>query len=175
MIARLNGVIAVMLLILMPAIPVHADKLTEANMTEKDYKEITNTESSKPGERAIEKPLEIHDLSDANVQGVKDAHGVKVIKGGDWKALSPKDRDKRMRELYKSMTPGTFYMIEVPSGNVWAIPEDDYFKVKKDQTIHRWTYAEEAKLPKAVKRDPLDQQQDRRTNDPGTLRLDFKF
>ena len=161
MIARLSGVIAVSLLILLPALPVDTDKLTEANMTEKDYKEITKMESSKPGEQAVERPLEIHDLSDANVQGVKDAHGVKVIKGKDWKDLSPKDRDKRMRELYKSMAPGTFIVIEVPSGNVWAMPQDDYFKLKKDQIIRRWTFAEEEKLPKAVKRDPAAAHSDR--------------
>ncbi|HVO00586.1 MAG TPA: hypothetical protein VMT54_00205 [Candidatus Cybelea sp.] len=140
-----------------------ADKLTEQNMTQKDYKDITNTETSIPGQTRAEPPLEIHDLSDANAQGVKDAHGVKVVKGKDWKALSPKDRDKRMRDLMKALKPGTFFFIEVPSGNVWAIDSDAYFKLKEDKIIHRWSYEEMEKLPKAVRGDASNRPEIRRS------------
>jgi hypothetical protein len=163
-----NLLAAVCLMSLLSTSPADADgKLTEQTMTQKDYKEITKTETSVPGERAIEKPLEVHDFSGTAEQGVKDAHGVKVIKGKDWKSLSPKDRDARMRALMKTMAPGTFYMIEVPSGNVWAIDEDSYFKLKQDKTIHRWTYDEETKLPVSVRSRPdnLQNHGDRRDQD----------
>jgi hypothetical protein len=159
---RAGSVIAAFLLFAaLPAAPAGADKLTEENMTAKDFKDITSTESSVPGEYRIEPPLEVHDFSTATEQAVKDAHGVRVIRGRDWKRLSPMDRDKRMRELRKTMQRGTFFMIEVPSGNVWAIDADEYFKLKDASTIHRWTYEQQEKLPKAVKRDPGTSQSDR--------------
>src|SRR6185312_16213155 len=95
---------ALMAMLLAMTAQASADKLTEANMTKKDYDEITNTESSVPGERPTEPPLEVHDLSDAGVNAVKEeAHGVKLIKGRDWKNLSPRDRDQRIREIKKTL------------------------------------------------------------------------
>jgi len=141
--------------------PGWADRLTEADMTAKDFHDITDTETSVSGELRIEPPLEVHDLSEANQQAVKDAHGVKVIKGKEWKKLSPQERDVRMRELRRTMTPSTFFIIEVPSGNVWALDSEEFFRLKEAGSLHRWTYEEQEALPKAVKRDAATSQSDR--------------
>ena len=139
-----------------------ADKLTEANMTKSDYDEITKTESSVPGERPTEPPLEVHDLNDAAQQAVKDqAHGTKLIRGREWKSLSPQDRDKRIRELKKVLAANNLLIIEVPSGNVWSLDRETYYRLKRDNTVHRWDYDEVEKLPKTVKRDPASSHSDR--------------
>lgn len=151
-----------------------ADKLTEANMTKKDFDELTKTETSVPGQRETEPPLEVHNLSDANAQAVKDAHGVKLIKGKDWKNLSPQDRDKTLRDLKKTLAANNLLFIEVPSGNVWSFDRETYYRFKRDGTIHRWDYDEIEKLPKAVKRDPLNPQEDRRTGGPIERLLDLE-
>jgi hypothetical protein len=155
------SVFAALLLVLAPT--ASADKLTEANMTEKDFKEITKIESSVPGveAKAIDAPLPVHDFSAANEKAVTDAHGVKVIKGKDWKALSPKDRDKRMRALRETSKRSILFRIEVPSGNVWAIDVEDYTKLTRDGDVRVWLVEEQEKLPKAVKRDPSSSHSDR--------------
>jgi len=132
--------------------------VTEQNMTQKDYKDLNKTETSIPGQLPSEPPLEVHNFDHATDQAVRDAHGVKIIKGKDWKALSPTDRDKRLRELRKVRAAGTFFMIEIPSGNVWVIDSDTYFKLKQDKVIHRWTYDEVSKLPVSVRPTPLEGQ-----------------
>jgi len=131
----------------------YADKLTESNMTQKDFKDLTETKSSVSGRSAIEKPFEMHDFSEATADAVKEAHGVRVVKGRDWKTMTPEQRDARMRELDRTMEEATFFLIEVPSGNVWVIGQEEYFKLKESNIIHRWSWAEKEKLPKAVKRD----------------------
>jgi len=146
--------ITFLLLTVPVGVAAHADKLTEANMTEKDFKEITHTESSEPGASRYPPPEAVHNFSDANEQAVKDAHGAKVVKGRDWKTMSPKDRDKKMGEFKKTMKYATQYVIEVPSGDVWAIDETEYTKLINSKDLKRWTKEEQEKLPKAVKRGP---------------------
>lgn len=139
-----------------------ADKLTEANMTKNDFDAITKTESSVPGERETEPPLEVHDLSGAGEAAVKEqGHGVKLIKGKDWKNLSPKDRDAKLRDLKKVLASNNLLIIEVPSGNVWSCDRETYYKLKRDKLVLRWDYDQIDKLPKAVKRAPASTQSDK--------------
>ena len=173
--ARLARAVALSILLVAATASAQADKLTEANMTQKDYDDITASETSIPGQVKAEPPFPVHDFSDANEKAVKDAHGVRLIKGKEWRKLSPTERDKTMRDFYKTMKPSTFYVLEVPSGNLWAIDMDEYFKLKKSGEIRRWAYGEKEKLPKAVKANSGNGQEDRRNDGPIKLGTSFEF
>src|SRR5262245_33394118 len=103
-----------------------ADNLTDQNMTQNDYHDITNTYSSVEGEMPAELPNVVHDFSDANQKAVTDAGGKRLIKGKAWKKMSATERDKALRNLDSNLDTSTYLMIEVPSGNVWAISANSY-------------------------------------------------
>jgi len=155
-------ILAVFLVTAAVAPMARADRLTEENMTRRDFNTITETESSVSGERAVEKPFEVHDFSEATENAVKEAHGVRVVKGKDWKKMTPQERDARMRELDRSMAASTFFMVEVPSGNVWAIDQAEYFRLREANSIHRWSQEEIERLPRTVPRDKKVSQSDKR-------------
>lgn len=126
-------------------------KLAEKDMTKADYDKLTETKSSDPAD-AKPVPLQpIHDMTNSGVKDAKSNGAVKLIKGKDWKDLSPKDRDKRLRDLKKPLKPTTIIVIEIPSGNVWAVDPDQYALFKIVQVMTEWTKEEQEKLPKAVK------------------------
>ena len=146
------------------------DKLTEQNMTQKDYDEITKVDLAGVGKPA---PDPVHDLTDAGVKAVKEAGGVRVLKGKDWKKMSPAERGQAIKNIYSTSPDGSGIFIEVPSGNVWII---DYrkaaWKLRRDKLILPWETAEKEALPKTVKGDAGNGQEDRR----GTIKLmDLKF
>lgn len=160
---RAGGVIAAFLLFAaLPAAPAGADKLTEENMTAKDYETITKTEESEAGKGIALPPAPVHDFNAADVKALKDAHAVKVIKGKDWKKMTPKERDKALRGAYgATLGRNSALFIEVPSGNVWAIPAEARAKLEGDRNFRPWTPEEKERLPKAVKRDPGTSHSDR--------------
>jgi len=144
-------------------------------MTKEDYDNLTKMEKSDPSGPGIGGPTPIHDLSDANTQAVKDAHGVKVIKGKDWKRMSPKERDKHIREVMDKMSG--MIVVKVPSGNVWVIPIEDFNKLLRDQDVRIWATPEVEKLPKSVRTDPMDRDNHRGGNEPfnGSIRVEFRL
>jgi hypothetical protein len=174
---RLRGLTQIVLIIGMIAFPVeiaHAGgDVTEKDMTEKDFKEITKTESSDPAQAKPEPVEAVHDFGPFGTVVVKESHGLKVVKGKDWKTLSPKERDKRLRKLKETAAPGAVLVIEVPSGNVWLIDEKTYTKLKRDKDIREWTDEEKAAMPKAVKADTSGPHQDTRNGGPIDLFRDF--
>jgi len=141
-------------------LPCWADKLVESNMSKADYKDITKTESSEAGKDPASF-VKTHDLSDTEATAAKDAGAAKILKGKDWKAKSPKERDKFIRDFRETAPFGISIAVEVPSGNVWAVPLSAAAKLVEDKVFRLWQDAEVEKLPAAVKRDPLSTQSDR--------------
>jgi len=148
------------LFVFMPGLAVRADKLTEANMTQQDFHDLTEMESSEPGESAST-IVKTHDFSDATEQAVKEAKGVRVVKGKEWRSMTPKQRDERVRGLRKTLSKEVELVLEVPSGNVWAIDSKELHKMDDSKTVRIWEGDEVEKLPKSVRRDPATSHSDR--------------
>jgi hypothetical protein len=154
--------------------PAMADgKLTEQNMTQRDYQRLTETTSSVEGEPAAEAPRPVHNLSEADEKAVKDEGGVKVIPGKDWKSETPEQRDAHIRRIRATMQEGARLVVSVPKGDVWLIPgvetdeRDEGFENYKfvlliiRNVLRPWTEAERAALPRAVARDKSVSQSDK--------------
>ena len=78
---------------------------------------------------------------------------VRVIRGRDWKRLSPEEREARIRELRETM-PAVSLMLIVPAGDLWAIPPGEnnanFQDIVNRKTIRLWTPEEKAAMPVAV-------------------------
>jgi len=173
--ARFAAVILAAGLVLATADVSQADKLTEQNMTQKDFDEITKIDTTGPGQANV-KPLgPIHDLNDAELQTMKAAHGVKLIKGKQWKKMSPAERGKAIRDLSSKIGKDTALVIEVPSGNVWSLDAARYVQMDQGKSIRPWHESERQALPKAVKADPVLKQEDRRNDSTVRIGTAFKF
>lgn len=122
-------------------------KLTEKNMSKKDYDDIIKTESSIPNEEATTTPGVIHNLDDDNEQILKDVNGVRVIKGKDWKAMTPEQRDARLRALKELRPVDSIFVIEVPSGHVWVIEASVALELLDEGVLREWTVKEQNALP----------------------------
>ncbi|MBL8707884.1 MAG: hypothetical protein JNL25_01710 [Rhodospirillaceae bacterium] len=142
-------------------------KLTAENMSKKDYDDITKTESSVPGEEPTSAPSDVHNLDKDKEQKLKDANGVRLIKGKDWKAMTPEERDARLRALKALRPEGSIFLIEVPSGNVWVIDLESYHDLLQDGVLREWSRQEIERLP-AVRPNPGDV--DYRDRRPGSDR-----
>jgi len=147
------------------------DKLTEANMTQRDYDAITAQESSVEGQDPAIPPTPVHNLTPAQEQQITAQGGTKLISGKDWRHESPEERDAHLRRMDQTLPPGTTYIITVPKGDVWLIPateptpiaaaDQKYQDLVRDQNIHPWTDEEKAKLPLTVARDKKVSQSDK--------------
>jgi hypothetical protein len=148
-----------------------ADKLTEANMTQRDYNNITAQESSVQGQPPAVPPTPVHNLTPADEQAITAAGGTKLISGKDWKHESPQERDAHLRRMDSTLPDGSTYIISVPKGDVWLIPasesQDGFGASQKLQDLEArnivrpWTDAEREALPKAVARDKAVSQSDK--------------
>jgi hypothetical protein len=158
------------------------DKLTEANMTQRDYNRITETETSVEGEPAAEAPNPVHNLSEADEKAVTDEGGVKVISAKDWKQESPSARDAHIRRIRSTMQEGARLIVTVPKGEVWLIPGNEtdgpdegfenyiYVLLIINNAIRPWTEAQRAALPTTVARGKSISQSDKHgtTREPVT-------
>ena len=146
-----------------PAGPASAgERLTEKNMTQKDFLELGKTESSVPGKTKESTPAAVHDLSSANEKALKQAHATKVTKGKRWRKMSAKQRDAELRRLKKLLDPDTILVISIPECDIWAIPDlSTHDKLFRDRTLRRWDLVELLNLPRAVSRPPSSSQSDR--------------
>ena len=154
------------------------DKLTEANMTQKDYQRLTKTESSAEGQPPAEVPKPVHNLSDADEEAITEEGGVKVIPARDWKQESPSARDAHIRRIRETMQEGARLVVSVPKGDVWLIPgievgEDEegmenhiYVTLLIRNVLRPWSEAERAALPKTVARDKSISQSDKHGTTP---------
>jgi hypothetical protein len=149
-------------------------KVTEENMTQQDYRKITDTRSSVENEPPTTPPVPIHDLTKDNEQSIRNHGGAKVISGKDWKNESPEERDAHLRRIKETMPAGSHLVITVPKGDVWLIPfaERDeatgappdwkYTQLISNRSIRPWTDEEKARIPESVPRDKKVSQSDRR-------------
>ncbi|MBL8707883.1 MAG: hypothetical protein JNL25_01705 [Rhodospirillaceae bacterium] len=122
-------------------------KLTEKNMSKKDFRDITTTESSVPGEEPTTPPVHVHNLDKDAEKELRDSNGVRIIKGKDWKAMTPEERDARLRQLKELRPAGSLFILEVPSGNVWVIDGDVADDLFEDGVIRDWTFTQLFDLP----------------------------
>lgn len=138
----------------------------ERDLTQRDYRAQTQTESSVEGQPPAPLPIVVHDLSAADEQAVKDAHGVKLVKGKQWKHETPDQRDAHLRQLRANLPRGTVLVITIPKGDVWLIPPEDkpggvqddqnqiYEHLRVHNVLREWTEAERTALPVSVGNGP---------------------
>jgi hypothetical protein len=130
-----------------------ADDNPEAGLTQREFNKVTEMRQEDPNLPPVAVPVHVHNLTDAEKAELDRMHAVRVIKGKDWKNLSPEERDARVRGLRAQM-PNASLCLTVPGGDLWAIPpgEDNinFLDIIDRDAIRRWTEAEKAALPVAV-------------------------
>ncbi|HVO00580.1 MAG TPA: hypothetical protein VMT54_00175 [Candidatus Cybelea sp.] len=125
----------------------------EQNLTQREFNRITAVEPADKSLPGNAKPVVIHDLTDAQRRDLEALHAVRLIKGREWKQLSPEERDARLRAIREQM-PNAGLFLTVPKGDLWALPfgEDNVniHDVLNNRKVRLWTGAEEAAMPVAV-------------------------
>src|SRR5690349_12428434 len=71
----------------------------EAGLTQREFNKITEMRREDPNAPPVAEPIQVHNLTDAEKAELDRMHAVRVIKGKDWKKLSPEERDARIRGL----------------------------------------------------------------------------
>jgi hypothetical protein len=149
-------------------------KLTEENMTQRDYTKITEMESSVEGQPPVEAPRPVHNLSEADEKAVKERDGVKVIPAKVWKNETPAERDAHIRRIRATMPEGSRLVLSVPKGDVWLIPgieveeadagleNHNFIMLIIGEVLRDWNEAERAALPTTVPREKKVSQSDKR-------------
>jgi len=167
------GAMVLAVLLLTGATRCFADgKLTEENMTKRDFERLTKTESSVEGESRVEPPEPIHNPTDEELKNIANAGGVKVISGKTWTKETPEERDAHLRRMLATAPLGTRFIVSVPDGEVWIIPgtgedsddppPDFHFMILIIGNVRIWTTPEQAALPVAVPREKKVSQSDKR-------------
>ncbi len=105
--------------------PVRAQDPDGPEMTREEYDSIRQTESSVEGEPPVQVPAPIHKLTDDEEKALRDDGAERIIKAKEWRNLSPKERDARLRQE-RILHPDTDFLITVPQGQVWAIPKSRF-------------------------------------------------
>ena len=109
---------------MLAAFPVHsvrADDNAEPAITRTQYEDITRIESSSPDSEPPALPVTIHKLNDAEKGEMDRMHAVRVVKGKDWRDMTPQQRYDRVKSLRETM-PGVSLMLTAPGGDLWAVP-----------------------------------------------------
>lgn len=125
--------------------------------TQREFTALRETEVSPGQTEKAAPPDAIHDIPKeeraAIVEKFKnedepEKSAAIVIKGKVWKAETPQERDEHMRNLREASPPGTIFVIEIPSGNVWKFPprdtgtDDAKRAVAEEFGFRYWTTAE---------------------------------
>jgi hypothetical protein len=145
-----------------------AGDLTEENMTQRDFKALTEMAASGATDTLEEAPTPIHNLSDAAEKFIKEPKpgaapiGKKMVRGADWKAETPEERNTQIRNIRENAPPGSWVVISVPDGDVWVLfdAERDYVFLNM-YVVRQWREWEKAELPVAVPRERKVSQSDR--------------
>jgi hypothetical protein len=155
---------------------VSADDLTEENMTQRDYAKITAVAPDGPTETLEETPTPVHDISEnvekfiANPAAGAPPLGKKVVKGNDWKAETPEQRNAHLRSIRETAPPGSWLVISVPDGDVWlffdAEPPSNNHVFLSTYVFRVWQEWERAELPPTVPREKKVSQSDRHGTPP---------
>lgn len=130
-----------------------SDDNPEAGLTQREFNKITEMRREDPNAPPVAEPIQVHNLTDAEKAEMDRMHAVRVIKGKDWKKLSPEERDARIRGLREQM-PTASLCLTVPGGDLWAIPpgEDNinFRDIIDRNAIRQWTPEEKAAMPVSV-------------------------
>jgi hypothetical protein len=129
---------------------------TKTEMPREKWVQVTETRSSVQGEPPTEGPTPVRNFVEENERGettrnvtkdVEEAHGTRMLRGGEWKAKTPEQRDAYLRDLkLRFPPPATRIILTVPKGELWVIPEEDYQRLKANRTINPWTKAQIARI-----------------------------
>jgi len=129
------------------------DPPPEQNLTQREYNRITEMRQEDPTAPPVAAPAMAHNLTDAEKAFLEEHHSVRVLKGKEWKRLSPEERDQRMRALRDQM-PGIGLILTVPGGELWAVPhgEDDatFHDILERHRVRLWTEEEKTAMPVAI-------------------------
>lgn len=122
------------------------------------------TEKAPDQATKAEPPQPIHPLNKADRKALKDEH--RVVSGSRWGALSPQERDSVMRSFREANAPGTIFVIDVRTGDVYRFdplpPTDDPAATTEGRLsdqyhvhITKFTDVDLAKLPTSVGQAPV--------------------
>jgi hypothetical protein len=149
--------VAMVLAVLVPGEARSDGDPAEQGLTQKEYNEITEIAPPPPNQEEVARPVEAHKLTDAERAEMARMNAVRVIRGRDWKRLTPEQREARIRTLRDTM-PGVSLVLIVPGGDLWAVPpgeENANFKDVIDRKVIRlWTPEEKEAMPVAVGKVP---------------------
>jgi hypothetical protein len=151
---------------------------TKTEITREKWDAVTETRSSVEGEPPTEGPTPVRNFVEEDESGqksrdvsqdVKDAHGTRMLKGGEWKSKTPEQRDAYLRDLKQRFPPpATRIILTVPKGELWVIPEEDYQRLKANRTINPWTKAQIARIHGQT---VTEEDEDSHSDIRGTLKL----
>lgn len=163
---RIGGFLAGSWIALAAAI---AGDLTEENLTQKDFKAMTAMAPNGPTDTLEEAPTPVHNISEGAEKFIKEPKpgaqpiGKRMVRGADWKAETPEQRNAHIRNIRENAPPGSWVVISIPDGDVWVFfnGEADYVFLNM-YVVRQWSEAEQAELPVAVPREKKVSQSDRR-------------
>ena len=157
---------------------------TRSNITQQQYDSVT--QHGVEGQPKAPEPTPVHNFVEEDGTGqqsvdrspdVQEAHGTRMLKGKEWKAKTPQERDDYLSDL-QSRFPDARILLTVPKGEVWVIPEADYQRLKANRTIKPFTKGEVARIHgQTVPPDPdaeVNSDRSGSTRDIG-FRVDFKL
>jgi hypothetical protein len=90
----------------------------DSNLTTTDYNDAVAFEAG-PDAIDAEPPIPVHELDTSIVEA---AGGARVIDGDDWLNADDWERNDLLNQARSSQPDGTTLVIEVATGDVWAIP-----------------------------------------------------
>jgi hypothetical protein len=153
------------------AVAAFAGGLTEENMTQKDFKALTEMAASGSTDTLEDPPTPVHDINEATEKFIKEPKpgappiGKKMVRGEDWKAETPEQRNAQIRNIRENAPEGSWVVISVPDGDVWVLFNglaDENFMFLNMYVVRQWGDWEIADLPVAVPREKKVSQSDRR-------------
>jgi hypothetical protein len=95
-----------------------------------------------------------------------------ILDGDSWQSMSPEQRHAFLQNALKTLDNGSYidekdlvFVVEVPSGNLWALPRDLATLLDENRLIHLYTAEIIDRLPLSATW-TTPSRDDRRTNDP---------
>jgi hypothetical protein len=92
----------------------------EPPLTQRQVTSILETEVAPGQSEKAPPPVSIKPLSEEDRKALKEEH--RVIKGKNWRAETPQQRDQHIRNLRAANAPGTIFVIDVATGDVYKFP-----------------------------------------------------
>jgi len=130
-----------------------ADGDPEAGLTQRQFNDIVRITPPDASAPAVAIPGEIHNLNDAEKAEMDRMHAVKVVRGKEWKRMTPEQRYDRIKTLRETMT-GAILLLTVPGGDLWAVPRGENginaHDILTNGRVRFWTSEQKEAMPVAV-------------------------